>query len=122
MIVLTTGSGSKTITVIPRFEPTGTIRYTLRNEEQNKVVKQASKGSGGYTYSNGYLSFSAGFDNHLIEGVFYTLTIEEQSGSNFNLLHRSKVFVTDQTVLPKYTTQNGEFTEYADNNNEFVII
>lgn len=120
MIVLTTASGSKTIQVIPRVEPTGTVRYTLRNEDENKVVKQASAGS--YTYTNGYLEFSTGLDNLLIEGNSYSLTIEEQHGSNYALLYRGKIFVTDQSTLPKYRSQSGEFSEYADNNNEFIII
>lgn len=120
MIVLTTTSSPQTVTVIPRYEPTGTVRVTIISEEQNKRVRQFNTS---YTYTNGVLSFnipasSSGF----VEDTFYSMKVEEQDGANYNMLHRAKIFVTDQTTLPKYTTQENEFTEYQDNNNEFVII
>lgn len=120
MIVLTTASSSQDVTVIPRYEPTGNVRVTLISEEQNKQVRQFNAS---YTYTNGVLTFStpAG-SSGLVENTFYSMKVEEQDGANYNMLHRAKIFCTDQTNLPKYTTQEDEFTEYAGNNNEFVII
>lgn len=121
MQVLKTISSAQTISVIPRYEPTGTVRYTLRSEDENKQEAQANVAA---TYTNGYLTFDVSFTspNQLIEGQFYKLTVEEQDGSNYKLLYRGKIYCTDQTTLPKYTTQENEFTEYTGNDNEYAII
>ena len=121
MTILTTSSSPQSISVIPRFEPTGTITFILRSEDQSKTIVNANISQANYTYSNGYLSFDRTFSPVLVESEFHNITIKEQGGSE-RLIFRGKAFVTDQAVLPKFTTQEGEFTEYSGNNNEYIII
>lgn len=124
MIVLRTTASSQTISVIPRFEPFEQLRYTLRSEDENKQVYQFTTSMGTpYSYTNGYLNTSYAFNSpRLVEGQFYQLTVEEKDGGDWNLLYRGKIFVTDQTELDKYTTQQGDFEQYENNDNEFIIV
>ena len=123
MQVITSSTSPQEIKVIPRYEPTSTIRYILRSEDENKEFDRQSLSAGNFTYSNGYLTFNIQYNTtpRLVEGQFYQLTIEETASPN-RLIYRGKLYCTDQSVLPKFTTQEDEFDEYEDNNNEFVII
>jgi hypothetical protein len=121
MDVLTTSTGAQSITVIPRFEPTSTVRVTLKSDDQNAQQIQSTVTG---TYSNGYLTVSLTFDadDSLTEGQFYSLKIEESIASVWTMAYRGLVYCTDQTDFPKYTINSGKFTEYAGNDNAFLTI
>lgn len=122
MQVLTTSSSPQELKVIPRFEPNATIEYIIRSEDENTEFDKKSISAGNYTYEDGYLTFNVQFNTtQLVQGQFYQLTIQLEASPN-RLLYRGKVYCTDQTDLPKFTTQQNEFNSYEDNNNEFVII
>lgn len=115
MIVLDTGSDEQTFSVIPRFEPSGSVTVTFKSEQQNEQVQSFTYAA---SYLNGYLTIAHTFDPVLKNNNKYLVEIKEGS----TLAWRGKCFVTDQTDLPKYTINENIYSEPVQSNNEFVII
>lgn len=115
MIVLDTGSDEQTFSVIPRFEPSGSVTVTFRSEQQNKQTHSFTYAA---TYENGYLTIANTFSPTLKNNNKYLVEVKEGA----TLLWRGKCFVTDQTDLPKYTINEDVYTEPVQSNNDFVII
>lgn len=121
MLILTTSATSQNLTVIPRFEPTGDIRVTINSDDKNAQQIQTTVTP---TYADGYLTARVIFDasTALSEGQFYSVKMEEEIDSVFTMAWRGMVFCTDQTNLPKFSINDGKFTENTANDNEFLTI
>lgn len=115
MIILSNTADAQTWTVIPRYEPSTDVTVTFRSESENKVAYTFTYSA---TYSNGYLSITHTFDPVLTLNRFYEINVKEGAA----LIWKGKAYVTDQTDYPVYTINQDKFTEYQNNDNEFVII
>lgn len=119
MVILTDTSSAQDITVIPRYKPIGNVRVTLRSESKNKVTHTLIITP---TYSNGYLTMTNSYSPALKLNTFYELKVDADNSPSFDQIYRGKVFVTDQIDLPVYTINEGEFTEFQGNDNEFLSL
>lgn len=115
MIYLSDSDEAQTWTVIPRIEPTENVAVTITSEDQNKQLYSFSYAA---TYSNGYLEIVHTFDPVLTLNNSYIIEVKNAS----ELIFRGKIYCTDQTDLPAFSINDGQFTEITQSNNEFTII
>lgn len=115
MLILTTSSDAQTFSVIPRFEPTTDVQVVFTSKAQNKETHDFTYSA---TYSNGYLTIENTFSPILVEQQNYSVVVLEGS----DLVWRGRAYVTDQSNLPKFEVNEGEFTEPTQSNNDFIII
>ena len=114
MIVLRESGSAQNIDFIPR-EFTAGASYTvkIKDETQNKqVYSQATSGISQSLYFNRY---SAVFP--VKQDIYYMLTIL----SGANEIFKDKIFCTNQTDLPQYTINSGEYVTNASDN-EFITV
>lgn len=111
MIVLQESSSAQTIKFIPReFTSGSTYNIKIVNESTNaEVYNQDTTGITETLYYNLYSDIF-----NLKQDVFYMLEI---AGSS--VVYKDKIFCTNQTNLPQYSINTGE---YISNNtdNEFI--
>lgn len=81
------------------------------DEESNDTITKtiAANEVGNYQVSD--LDFAA------VEDRYYTLELLVDGV----LSYRGKIYCTNQTVLPKFTTQRNEYTEATSSDNEYII-
>lgn len=115
MLILSTSSSSQSFSVIPRHEPSGDVTVTFVSSQQNKQTHSFTYAA---TYANGYLTIVNTFDPVLVENNSYLMTVKDGS----DVIYRSLVYVTDQTDEPKFSINEGVYTEPSQSSNEFVII
>jgi|TARA_R110002020_G_scaffold22917_7_gene76828 hypothetical protein len=115
MIVLQETNNAQNINFIPR-EYTAGASYTFNivDETQNKSVY--SQATTGVTQNLYYNRYSASFTT-LKQGIYYMLTVL----SGTNVIFKDKIYCTNQTDLPQYTINSGEYTS-NDTTNEFITI
>ncbi len=77
-------------------------------EEVTKTISSSTAGN----YQLSDLDFSAK------ENRYYTIELLVDG----DVQYRGKVFCTDQSSLPQYTTLEGEYTEAASSDNEYIIL
>ena len=114
MIVLQESGSAQNIDFIPR-EFTANASYTVKitDETQNKeVYNQATTSISQNLYFNRY---NAVFP--VKQDIYYTLKI--LSGSS--VVFMDKIYCTNQTDLPAYTINSGEYTSNSTTN-EFITI
>lgn len=66
--------------------------------------------------ANGFMHLTSTFD--LVKNRFYGVKVVYDG----DLIYRDRVFCTDQTNLPKFTVNEGVYTEETTYNNEYIII
>jgi hypothetical protein len=111
MIVLQESSSAQTIKFIPRqFTLGGTYNVKIINESTNtEVYNQDTTSIAEALYYNSY----SGIFN-LKHDVFYTIEITGAS-----IVYRDKIFCTNETDLPQYSVNTGEYIS-NDTDNEFI--
>lgn len=116
MLILSNTSGVQTFTIIPRFEPTTNVEVVFTSEVENKETHSFIVDG---SYQNGKLSIDNTFSPTLELNTFYSIKVNAIGGT---LAWRGRAFVTDQTSLPKFTVNENKFTEYQNNDNEFIVV
>lgn len=116
MRVVTPGT-SHSFEYIPRQEPSGTVTMTIRSGSENKSIA-ATVSSFSNTYSNGQAGIGFTTSIALKEGQFYNVDVLDDG----ELIWRGLLFCTAQTDFPKYSLNSGKFTQFEDNNNQFIVI
>jgi len=114
MIVLQESSSAQNIDFIPR-EFTAGASYTvkIKDETQNKnVYNQATTEITQNLYFNRYNAIFP-----VKQDIYYTLTILSGTDEIF----KDKIFCTNQTDLPQYTINSGEYITNASDN-EFITV
>tara|TARA_R110000803_G_scaffold51477_2_gene106379 strand:+ start:632 stop:973 length:342 start_codon:yes stop_codon:yes gene_type:complete len=113
MIVLQESVSAQTINFIPRqFVSGDSYNITILNETTNtEVYNQNTTAITEYLYYNKY---SAVFP--VKQDITYIITV---TGSE--LVYKDKIFCTNQTNLPQYTINSGEYVSNASTN-EFITI
>lgn len=115
MIVLLESGSAQNINFIPRqFTAGASYTVNIVDETQNKNVY--SQATTGITENLYYNIYNAAFTN-LKQGIYYMLTIL----SGTNVIFKDKIYCTNQTDLPQYTINSGEYTS-NDTTNEFITI
>lgn len=115
MIVLQETGSAQNIDFIPRqFTANASYTFNIVDETQNKnVYSQATTSVSQNLYYNRY---NAVFTT-LKQGVYYMLTIL----SGTEVIFKDKIYCTNQTDLPQYTINSGEYVSNASTN-EFITI
>ena len=65
---------------------------------------------------NGFMTLSGTLS--VVDGRYYNLAIKD----GLELIYRGRCFVTSQTDFPKYSVNEGVYTEEASYNNEYIIL
>lgn len=110
MKILTTSTGTQTLSIIPRFYAP-TINYKIVNEESKVEVDVTGIAT---TTTSGFLTFDSTYS--LNEDTFYELWV--YNNANGEIIYRDKIFCTDQTY---YSINNTEYTEDTTYDNEYLI-
>lgn len=115
MKVLTTSTGTQTISFIPR-DYIDSVTLYLRNESTNTSTSQTVS----LTHDKGVSSLSHAFS--LSEGVYYEMKILNGT----EVIYYDKIFCTDQTINEStndyYTINSGQYTEEQSYDNEYITI
>ena len=114
MIVLQESSSAQNIDFIPR-QFTANASYTVKitDETQNKeVYNQATTGITQNLYYNRYNAIFP-----VKQDIYYTLKVL----SGTEVIFKDKIFCTNETDLPAYTINSGEYITNASTN-EFITI
>lgn len=116
MIVLQETGSSQTFKFIPRRWVSGN-NYNVKiiNETTNKEVYDQN--TTGITENLYYNQYSAIFS--LKQGTYYTITITGITVAG--IVFKGKIYCTNQTDLPEYTINSGEYTSHSTTN-EYIII
>ena len=115
MIVLKETNSAQNIDFIPRqFIANASYTFNIVDETKNKnVYSQATTSVSQNLYYNRYnASFTA-----LKQGIYYMLTIL----SGTEVIYKDKIYCTNQTNLPQYTINSGEYTSNVTTN-EFITL
>ena len=123
MKILTTSTGTQTLSIIPRFYAP-TINYKIVNEESKVEVDVTGIAT---TTTLGFLTFDSTYS--LNEDTYYELWV--YNNANGEIIYRDKIFCTDQIgiidgvyVEDVYEAgiyeNGGTSTYYQINNNEYV--
>jgi len=112
MIVLEESASPQTINLIPRkFVSGSTYNVTILNESTNsEVYNQDTTAIAEHLYYNTYTAVFP-----LKQDVTYTFEIKEGS----EVIHKDKIFCTNQADLTDYTINSGAFIS-NDTDNEFI--
>ena len=112
MIVLEESTVAQTINLIPRkFTSGNSYNVTIINESTNKEVYNVDTTA--IAEQLYYNTYTAIFD--LKQDVSYVLTIKEGT----DVIHKDKVFCTNQADLTDYSVNSGAFIS-NDTDNEFI--
>jgi len=111
MIVLQESASVQTIKFIPRqFTIGNSYNITIVNESTNvEVYNQDTTGISSELYYNLYSDIF-----NLKEDVFYNIEIKDAK-----VIFKDKIFCTNQTNLPEYSINNGEYVS-NQTDNEFI--
>ena len=114
MIVLQESGSAQNIDFIPRqFTLGASYTVKIKDETKNKeVYSQATTSISQNLYFNRY---NAVFP--VKQDIYYMLTIL----SGTNEIFKDKIFCTNQTDLPHYTVNSGEYITNASDN-EFITV
>ena len=115
MKVLSTGTGSKTLKIIPReYVTSGTM--ILTDDQTNASVTYSISP----TTERNHLVIANSFTTALVKDHFYDLVIKNDSD---NVIYRDKVFATDQTIdKGGYTINENQYTTDTSFDNDFIIL
>lgn len=115
MIVLKETNNAQNINFIPRLYVSGaSYTFNIVDETKNKnVYSQATTSVSQNLYYNRY---TAAFTT-LKQGVYYMLTVL----SGAEVIFKDKIYCTNQTNLPQYTINSGEYVSNVTTN-EFITI
>ena len=78
---------SHTITIVPRFEPVGTLVFTLKDTDRDENTDLPNV----YLYSDGKLSIN--FDLDTTEDYNYKIKVSDDT----RVIYRGSIFATSQT-------------------------
>ena len=121
MIILRPDNSTQTFNVIPR-EYLGSFTMEVRDDSTNDIINYSVTTAS--TIRN-YLSFTNVFSPLLVEGHFYDLTIYTDA-SKVSVIYRDRIFCTDQdinqTTNNHYKINEGQYTTYDGNNNDYIVI
>ena len=110
MKILTTSTGTQTLSIIPRFYAP-TIDYKIVNEETKVDVTVTGIAT---TTTLGFLNFDSTYS--LDEDTYYELWVYDNS--NGDIIYRDKIFCTDQT---DYSINNTLYTEDVTYDTEYLM-
>ena len=115
MKVLSTGTGTKVLKIIPReYVTTGTL--TIRDDQTNSSVDYSVIP----TTERNHLVISNNYTTALVNDHFYNLTLKNSSN---DVIYRDKIFCTDQTTdKGGYTINENEYTTDTTFDNDFLIL
>lgn len=121
MIILRPDNSTQTFNVIPR-EYLGSFTMEVRDDSTNVSVDYSI--TSGLTVGN-YLTFSNTFSPELIEGHFYDLIIYTDD-TKTSVIYKDRIFCTDQdisqTTNNHYKINEGQYTSYDGNDNDYIVI
>ena len=115
MIILKETNNNQNVDFIPRqFTQGASYTFNIVDETKNKnVYSQATTSVSQSLYYNRYTdSFTA-----LKQGIYYMLTVL----SGTEVIFKDKIYCTNQTNLPQYTINSGEYVSNVTTN-EFITI
>ena len=121
MIILRPDNSTQTFNVIPR-EYLGSFTMEVRDDSTNVIVD--------YDLTNGniegnYLNFTNVFSPLLVEGHFYDLTLYTDN-TKVSVIYKDRIFCTSQdisqTTNNHYKINEGQYTTYDGNNNDYIVI
>ena len=102
---------SQDIKIIPRSHP-ASVTVELRDESTNTTATPTMT----VVSLNGFLTLSGIVS--VSDGRYYNLEVKD----GLDLIYRGRCFVTSQTDFPKYSVNDGEYTEETSYNNEYIIL
>ena len=114
MIILQPILTVQTFSFIPRSQTYDGLFITGESTNVETEITITSFTNGDY-----YDTINATFVNgafNLINNTFYTLELRQGT----DVVHKDRIFVTDQTPVVNYSVNDGEF-ESNVSNNEFII-
>ena len=114
MIILTTSAVQQTFSFIPRSQTYDTLLVQNEATGEEKEITITSFTNGDY-----YDTINATFVNgtfSLVENNFYKLTLKNGT----TIVHKDRIFCTNQTPVVNYSVNEGEYTSNVSNN-EFII-
>jgi len=115
MIILKETSTAQNIDFIPReFTLGASYTFNIVDETKNKNIYSVA--STGVTQNLYYNRYTAAFTT-LKQGIYYMLTVL----SGTDVVFKDKIYCTNQTNLPQYTINNGEYVSNVTTN-EFITI
>ena len=121
MIILSTSATEQFFSIIPREYRT-TFLMEVRDDSTNAIINYSITTAS--TIRN-YLSFTNVFSPLLVEGHFYDLTIYTDA-SKVSVIYRDRIFCTDQDINQRtndhYKINEGQYTTYDGNNNDYIVI
>ena len=121
MIILSTSATAQDISIIPR-NYISSFTMEVRDDSTNVSVDYSI--TSGLTVGN-YLTFSNTFSPVLIEGHFYNLTIYTDD-TKTSVIFKDRIFCTDQdisqTTNNHYKINEGQYTTYNGNDNDYIVI
>lgn len=112
MVILTTDISDQTFKVISRSNTSGGVYHTLLD----KQTDTSTDGMCTTTDEGVYMEVEVTFG--LKEGRYYMLDLFSDA-SRTDLIHRVKIFCTDQTVSD-YDMLNGDYTQRTTDNDYIV--
>ena len=99
--------------IVPRSYTSENLTVKVTNETKNTSQEQTITPvlSGNFMELTGTFTFA--------EGIFYYFVVSEGA----NEIYRGKIYCTDQTNLPEYTINQGQYEIYEKANaNEYITI
>jgi len=119
MTILDRSSSSHTINFVPRsYDSTGSTSYrvVITNETNNtETYNQTTSSFAEVDYYRTHTA-SFGFDSN--KDMSYILKITDTATSK--VVHREKLFVTDQTAS-SYSVNTGQFTFETSSTNDYLV-
>jgi hypothetical protein len=102
---------SQDIVIIPRSHP-ASVDVELTDESTNTTAEpvMTAVSLDGFLTLSGILS--------VVDGRYYVI----ECFDGLELIYRGRCFVTSQTDLPKYSVNEGVYTEEQSFDNDFIII
>lgn len=117
MIILKESNNAQIINFIPRRWVSGnTYNIKIINETTNTEVYNVN--STAITEVLYYNRYSAAFTN-LKQNIYYNLIITGVTVAG--IIFKDKIFCTNQTDLPNYSVNNGQYTSQASDN-EYITV
>tara|TARA_R100001460_G_scaffold21607_1_gene44065 strand:- start:312 stop:677 length:366 start_codon:yes stop_codon:yes gene_type:complete len=121
MIILSTSATAQNFNIIPR-QYLGSFIIEIRDDSTNVSVDYAITSA---TNVGNYLTFNNTFSPVLVEGHFYDLTIYTDA-TKTSVIYKDRIFCTDQdinqTTNNHYKINEGQYTTYNGNDNDYIVI
>ena len=114
MIILQPIATEQSFSFIPRSQTYDALYITGESTNVTTEITITSFANGDY-YDTINATFVNGLFN-LVNNTFYTLELKNGT----TVVHKDRIFVTDQTPVVNYSVNDGEFTSNVSNN-EFII-